>query len=63
MMYHYISDKGGPAMTVVPMVSFARVSWSALVLTSLILLAFPCFAAPNVVVTIKPIHSLAAAIF
>ena len=49
-------------MTVFSMISSARVSGSALVLASLILLAFPCFAAPNVVVTIKPIHSLAAAI-
>ncbi|MGA8771495.1 MAG: zinc ABC transporter substrate-binding protein, partial [Rhodomicrobium sp.] len=49
-------------MTDFSMVLFARVSWPALVLASLILLALPCFAAPNVVVTIKPIHSLAAAI-
>jgi zinc transport system substrate-binding protein len=49
-------------MTDFSMLSFARVSWPALVLASLILLALPCFAAPNVVVTIKPIHSLAAAI-
>ena len=49
-------------MTDYSMLLFARVSWPALVLASLILLALPCFAAPNVVVTIKPIHSLAAAI-
>jgi zinc transport system substrate-binding protein len=50
-------------MNIFSMVSFARVSWGALLLPSLILFAFPCSAAPNVIVTIKPIHSLAAAIF
>jgi zinc transport system substrate-binding protein len=49
-------------MTGLSSVLFARVSRPALVLASWILLALPCFAAPNVVVTIKPIHSLAAAI-
>jgi zinc transport system substrate-binding protein len=45
-------------MNVFSIVSFVRVSLGAL----LILTAFPSLAAPNVVVTIKPIHSLAVAI-
>lgn len=63
MMYCYINNSARPpAVTVLSIISFTRVSWPVLVLAALILHALPCFAAPNVVVTIKPIHSLAAAI-
>jgi zinc transport system substrate-binding protein len=49
-------------MTALLTVSFVRLSWAGPLLACLTLIAFPCSAAPNVVVTIKPIHSLAAAI-
>jgi zinc transport system substrate-binding protein len=50
----------GSAMTVFSMFRAARVF--SLALVPFIVLAVPCQAAPKVVVTIKPVHSLAAAI-
>ena len=63
MIHHYILNfPSGSAMNAFSKVSVRRVLRLAGALAPFIVFAVPSFAAPNVVVTIKPVHSLAAAI-
>ena len=63
MIHHYILDLLlGSAMTAISIVSAARVLCLAAALVPLLAPAASSIAAPRVVVTIKPVHSLAAAI-
>ena len=63
MIHHYILNLLlGSAMTAISIVSAARVLCLAAALVPLLAPAASSIAAPRVVVTIKPVHSLAAAI-